>query len=143
MKKENWAGNIGREISDYKLYTINFPMANENRRRWAGRPPPLFHFTQIKILELCVCRWISSAQTVSFGKLQGCLKEFFFKLAKIWLNGVWTRRKGRTMNIEMSKYSHLLPYNYLRSIVKNFKNKYVKKNRKTFFVIDVWTSSSN
>ena len=31
------------------------------------------------------------------------------------------------MNIEMSKYSHLLPYNYLRSIVKNFKNKYVKK----------------
>ena len=39
-----------------------------------------------------------------------------------------TRRKLRTRKIEISKYIHLISYNYLKNIVKNlkFKNKNVK-----------------
>ena len=43
-----------------------------------------------------------------------------------------TRRKLRTRKIEVSKYIHLISYNYLKNIVKNlkFKNKNVKKQSK-------------
>ena len=63
-------------------------------------------------------------------KLQGCLKKFFFfKISPNMIERCRNKKKMKTRKIEISKYIHLISYNYLKNIVKNLnlKNKNVKK----------------
>ena len=42
------------------------------------------------------------------------------------MTDVWTRRKGKPRNLEMSKYLHLLSYSYLIILIKSKRNKIFK-----------------